>query len=428
MLISIGEFKLKSLLLLLAPLFMALRGYLETKIKEKNKNFFFNGFLRFLARSSVFIFWIFYRKAMASKKKEKQKIISSQNKTINDNDNDLKNNKKKFINQFDLEKEKDERKLMIIKSKKSKNSLYILIFIAFFDFFSVSIHILISEVKIQKDISLGLLTIFSCIRIYILAILSLILIKYTKSYAHHYFSAINIGIVGLIMVTLSFIFEKEETNEDFLIKLLLMIIPEILFSIMFTLGYIYLVNTDGNLYKILFINGITGITLSIFLQIIFYFFKCNNIELFNQDFNFCDKEKNKFITVLYNFKSFNNFNGIISISVIITNFFENIFIFLLIYSFSINHFGASFPMSSILLQFIQKTYSGDDLKYPYIVGCLIIIFMSLVYNEFIILKFCGFDKNTKIEIRRRAILEFNSISSIENDKEKDDFPSRESLV
>ena len=207
-----------------------------------------------------------------------------------------------------------------------------------------------------------------------------------------------------------------------------MIIPEILFSIMFTLGYIYLVNTDGNLYKILFINGITGITLSIFLQIIFYFFKCNNIELFNQDFNFCDKEKNKFITVLYNFKSFNNFNGIISISVIITNFFENIFIFLLIYSFSINHFGASFPMSSILLQFIQKTYSGDDLKYPYIVGCLIIIFMSLVYNEFIILKFCGFDKNTKIEIRRRAILEFNSISSIENDKEKDDFPSRESLV
>ena len=284
-----------------------------------------------------------------------------------------------------------------------------------------------TDIKIRKDLSLGLLTIFSCIRIYALAILSLLLIKYTKSYSHHYFSSIIIGIVGLIMLILSFFFEKEK-NKDFFIKLLLMIIPEILFSIMFTLGYIYLVNTDGNLYKILFINGITGITLSIFLQIIFYFFKCNNIELFNQDFNFCDKEKNKFITVLYNFKSFNNFNGIISISVIITNFFENIFIFLLIYSFSINHFGASFPMSSILLQFIQKTYSGDDLKYPYIVGCLIIIFMSLVYNEFIILKFCGFDKNTKIEIRRRAILEFNSISSIENDKEKDDFPSRESLV
>ena len=44
MLISIGEFKLKSLLLLLAPLFMALRGYLETKIKEKNKNFFLMDF------------------------------------------------------------------------------------------------------------------------------------------------------------------------------------------------------------------------------------------------------------------------------------------------------------------------------------------------------------------------------------------------
>ena len=262
MLISIGDFKFKSLLFFLAPLFMALRGYLETKIKQKNKNFFFNGFLRFLARSLTGILWIFYNKVIVSKKKkEKEKLIINQNKSVNDNDNNLKKNKK-FINQFDLEKEKDERKLMAIKSKKRKSYLHILIIIGFLDFFSVSINMLISEVKIQEKISLGLLTIFSCIRIYILAILSLILIQYTKSYAHHYFSAICIGIVGLIMVNLSLLFEKE-ANEDFLTKLILMIIPEILFSLMYSLGLIYLIKTDGNIYKILCINGIIGIILSI---------------------------------------------------------------------------------------------------------------------------------------------------------------------
>ena len=102
------------------------------------------------------------------------------------------------------------------------------------------------------------------------------------------------------------------------------------------------------------------------------------------------------------------------------NLFENIFIFLLIYYFSLNHFGASFPISSILLQFIKKSYSGNELKYPYIAGSLSIIFMSLVYNEFIILKFCGLDKNTKIQIKKRAVIDFNIISPDGNNKENDE--------
>ena len=380
--------------------------------------------MRFLARLSAGILWIFYKRTIDSKKKkEKEQLIFNHNKSINDSDNDFKQNRK-FINQFDLEKEKVERKLerklIAIKLKESKSNLHILIFIAFLDFFAVSISMLMSEVKIQEKISLGLLTLFSCIRIYVLAILSLILIQYRKSYAHHYFSAICIGIVGIIMVNLSFLFEKKEANEDFLTKLILMVIPEILFSLMYSLGLIYLIQTDGNVYKILCINGIISIILSIITQIIFSFFKCNNIKGFSEDFNFCNKHKNKFRTILYNFKSFKNFNGIISCIIIIMNLFENVFIFLLIYYFSLNHFGASFPMSSILLQFIKKSYSGKELKYPYIAGSLIIIFMCFVYNEFIILKFCGLNKNTKIQIEKRALIEFNIISPKENDENEDE--------
>ena len=129
-----------------------------------------------------------------------------------------------------------------------------------------------------------------------------------------------------------------------------------------------------------------------------------------------------------NFKSFKNFNGIISFIIIIMNLFENVFIFLLIYYFSLNHFGASFPMSSILLQFIKKSYSGNELKYPYIAGSLIIIFMCFVYNEFIILKFCGLNKNTKIQIEKRALIDFNIISPKENNKENDENDDDEILT
>ena len=117
------------------------------------------------------------------------------------------------------------------------------------------------------------------------------------------------------------------------------------------------------------------------------FCKCDKIEGFIRDFYFCE-ENHKFRTILYNLKNFRNFNGFISIGIIFLNCFENVFIFLLIYIFSLNHFGASYPISSILLQFILKNNTNNTLKIPYIIGTIIIIFMSLVNSEIIILKFC----------------------------------------
>ena len=40
-------------------------------------------------------------------------------------------------------------------------------------------------------------------------------------------------------------------------------------------------------------------------------------------------------------------------------------------------------------------------------GCAVIIFTAFVYNEIIILKFCGFDKNTTDEINIRSLKDFN---------------------
>ena len=173
----------------------------------------------------------------------------------------------KNINQFEIEKQKREKLEIIKLTNKKRINFIILIFLGFLDFVFVNLHILVSELKIYQNISLGLLTLMSCFRIFALAILSSILIQYRKSYSHHYFSEICIGLVGIIILILSFIFEKNQ-NENFFIKLILMIIPEVCFSFMFSIGLVYLIRTNGNLYKILCINGITGIILSIYYVIL----------------------------------------------------------------------------------------------------------------------------------------------------------------
>ena len=101
-----------------------------------------------------------------------------------------------------------------------------------------------------------------------------------------------------------------------------------------------------------------------------------------------------------NFTNFENFGGLLTFLLIVFDFIEVISIWFLIYYFSIAHFAAVYLIPSFFEYIINHRYY----KYEaiYIIGCVIIIIMALIYNEIIILKFCGFDINTKIEITKRA--------------------------
>ena len=74
MFITLGEFNIQSLLFILVPLSIAIRAYLETLIDNKNKNLFFNVFLRFFSRSLNGIFWILFEKSMSFQNKQKMKL------------------------------------------------------------------------------------------------------------------------------------------------------------------------------------------------------------------------------------------------------------------------------------------------------------------------------------------------------------------
>ena len=169
---------------------------------------------------------------------------------------------------------------------------------------------------------------------------------------------------------------------------------------MYVCGAKYLSITEGNIYKFLFIDGIIGMILSVLLQAITYNFRlCDSIKYFfyEDKIIYCDSE-NKLNNMIKNL-GFEEFGGYFAIPNILALFFEIWIIWLTIFNFTPNHFSAIYSIPLLIIYFIS-----EDIDYfvVYIIGNIIIFFMTLVYNEIIILKFCGFDKNTSVEINKRS--------------------------
>ena len=81
MIISFGELNKRWLLFIFIPLLITLRWLFENWFKNENKNLFFNGFLRMLARVLNIIPWIFLEKSMSFKKiKDKKEMKDKKDK------------------------------------------------------------------------------------------------------------------------------------------------------------------------------------------------------------------------------------------------------------------------------------------------------------------------------------------------------------
>ena len=327
---------------------------------------------------------------------------------LNRRDSTLSSHSSDSLFSIEMQKQIDKK---LEKKKKSKNRTMVLLSITGILFFvSVSLHFILSELNFRKSVSGGLIVFSTFIRTIILVLLSNIFIKSEKMYRHHRFSGLIICLITILFLVFSQLYEKEK-SEYFFNKLVVMVIPDIGFAFMYIIGLRYLIGSSGNVYKLLFYNGFIGMILSIFVQIIISFFNCpKDFDYIN--YQICDENGN-FRTILFNLKSFQNF-GLISIFIIIVYFFENICIFLLIYNFSINHFAAIFSIPTYFQFIIEGNALG--LKLIYIIGSIIIIFMTLVYNEIIILKFLGFETNTKIEIVKRAKSDTEVNQLIQSDK------------
>ena len=397
MFISFGHLTRKSLLFIVVPMVMVIHMVLIFLIiKEKqnedknNKNklsIFFNCLLQFLGRSINGILWLLFERRTASTKIEKldskdnkdmKLVTADQNIPPQDNSEILCEDKLEKKSSIYNEYELDYYKKKEIEKKRNCKIIYLLILICVLDFCSVTCHSIIIKDGVYDKASGGFLLLSLVIKLFAIEILSKLIIKNTKIYRHHYLSIIIILIVAVSINV--FFFDGNYKFSD----LLEIILPELLYSVMYVFGGKYLLMTKGNIYKLLFINGVIGIILLILLQVVAYFIPPIK-NLFCEDGN-----------MLKSF-GFEEFLTWYSIPLLLIIFFETWLSWLLIYYFSVNHFGAICSIQLFSICFIQNV----DFK-VYFIGSVIITFMTLVYNEIIILKFCGFDKNTTIEIDKRA--------------------------
>ena len=411
MFISLGRLTKKSLFFLALPIIAFIRRLLSDSIHlgEAN-NMFYIGFIKFLGRSLNGILWIILKRRTLSLRKKEQNIKKLESTNHNKKDFIQNNPDKLCENESDKYTAYTQCKLdhnKIIKKSKRKK-LFLLIFVCILDFFASTCRTIITKIKLYKERTVSLISLTVVIRLFSIAILSHFIIENINLYNHRYLSIIILLLVEIIIHIISYF---TEVNKNYLQKLGLMSSPELLFSIMYVFGEKYLSKTKGNIFKLIFIDGIIGMFLSILFQIIAYFFipciSCNNCEnhgIFIDDTFDCDKKRLKtMIKVFINF-DFEIFGY--SILLAVATFLETWFIWLIILSFSVNHFGAIHTISlyiHFLLPIINNKEEFSIQNYiMLLLGGVIISFMSLVYNEIIILNFCGLDKNTDIEIDKRG--------------------------
>ena len=426
MLITLGKINIKWTLFLFVPILLFLTSLVERK-STSDDNLFFYPFLRFFARTLSFIPWVILYKSLKFQniRKNLKLMLLKKNEDINDDiSNELisQSSVKRNLSEFEIltsDLDNNIKRKNDIMKKKYRTNFQILLFTGFMDFIVTTVKFIFINFKYRDKVSGGLTVLSSCARLMVITILSYIFLKREKLKSHQLFSASIILLVVIIITILSFFMEDEENNEKFFLKLIIMFTPEILYCFMYICGAFYLMRSQGNVYKLIFYNGIIGLFLSGVFQLLSLLLKCDDLDNpFDKDYKFCDGENIK--TIYDNFKSFKNFGGYLTFIQILVNFIEILCNWLLIFYFSLNHFSAIFIINSFFW-FISKE-NKFSYKIIYIVGCLIIIFMALIYNEIIILKFWGFDKDTGMEIAKRSVEE----SIIEYDINEEE--KRESLI
>ena len=381
MLVEFSELNIKLLILLIFPIFNMLQDYSKKAYLEKD-NPMFKSFRYFLSYILAGIFLIIFKLRNKSSSSKKQQIID------------------------DKEKDKDIVSSLIIKNKKKKSiKSYLLLALLC----AIGMFCQFYRKIFEKDeYFYGKLSIEVFFYIIFLAIFSYFFLG-QKLYKHHFFAIGIIIFILLILFIISIPFMEEYfgTFIYFLFYSALFCIYDILkkkhMNIYFSTPY----------FMMLIIGVVDTILLLIFDIIAYYANPDISGIIIGFDVNI-NKTKDFFIFILD----------------IILIFLWNFGIWLTIFFFSPCHeFISEFIIQFIL--FIQNASEGEDKFYTttniimFVIGYFIIFCFILIFNEVVILNFCGMEHNTKKRILQREIKDSDFTNMIDlhcstKDEEDDD--------
>ena len=222
-------------------------------------------------------------------------------------------------------------------------------------------------------------------------------------YKHQYLS-LAFAFIGIIMAMITDFLKMD--NGD-IIDYFLLIIGSICFSLFFVLAKYFNNVYYISPYKLSFSVGIVTIIFSILGFIIYSLIEYHDLSYFIECFNISeveDKTKTIILLLLY------------LLSMIALQIFT---------LSSIVYFSPTLlmvteildPFISFIIYYIENGPKMPDIVLV-IVGYIIALLASLIYNEIIILNFCGLSKNTKKFVDKRVIKESIELIEIQYDDDK----------
>ena len=407
MLIGFSKLNSKLLILVIFPIFEPLRKIVDEKREDKhNDNNFFKLFRFYLSYilSIILIIIIKYRTRDEKNNifnKLKNINITKKNEEKADEKSDAqRSDGQNWINPQDKVK-KDLKKVKMIKQILFMGLLLVILLIL--NIFNLIFRNENSGEDWNNVLHLGKQSIGVFFEIIFFIILSMIIMKY-KLYRHHFISLI-ITLMNLIFLIISFVVRFPAcTIQTFIYYFFY----SFLFCLYCILGKKYLNSFSNSPYNIMVLIGIISIIILFIYDFIMFLISDNNGDKFNKH------------GIISGFRNMTNFPSILYfIFDVVFYFFTNIGIWMTIYYYSPFHYIISESISEylfILYDFIiyDRGYKLIDIILYSIIYIINLLFF-LVFNEIIILKFCGLNYNIKQNIEEREMIDnILALETLEN--------------
>ena len=414
MLIHFGILNYKCLIFLLFPIFLHSQKYIKSK-----DNPFLRGFYDFLSLTFCGPIYLIAKlitrtkNEKIKKKQEKEKIkqIKKELDAFSRKDQEYKPFGPLIQNYEYLDKITEIKKYKLQKLQKRDKFFFILLITEFQMIAMLIKNIFRKEINRQllQNISVLLESIF-------LIVFSIIFLRFSM-HSHQYFSLSILALCMIIFVIQAMVLKKKNIF-DLLSSILYFFSYEIFYCLSDVLGKKYLNFYIDGVYFFLFKIGITGLIPLLIYDVIAYYCGLND-------------NYHGIIKSIYedNIKNWNHLLNLFSCLL-----FE-IGVWLTIYYFSPCHFIISLTLRDffeIISLIIENKNDKDSFeseqKITFFIFYPFMIFAVLVFNEIIILNFCGLSYNTKYYILQREKIDkdFLSIKQIilpednEEEQENDD--------
>ena len=344
-----------------------------------------------------------------SKGKSEKKTLEKANTTIikiglNQNLTEDKNLEESKLNNDNIyldNKQNNKRRLKRII--KLSILVSILDFLAAYVNVTFNIIIKTSNFKIKK-VKVNFYILINILSKYALSIL----ILHSPIYKHHYLS-LAIDLFVLIVLIIIDILGIEDIKSIFFVLLKIIVIT--LYSFEDVYAKILLSIDSFSPYIYLFYRGICVNILSFLYSLVFIF-----VEL-------PDEKGNKSIVFTRFWKVYENrLNILLYILLSFNEYLVNLNLFLIIDKFSPIHYAVASILDnfgSLLISIFYKEIKVGEFFIKLAIY-FILILAALVYNEFIVLNFCGFQKNTQLNLLKLADIEQTKINNNENESLTED--------